>query len=61
MRALDRGERFTVTRNGVAVGELAPIGRRRRVSAEGLLDTSVLVSPAESATLTRMSPAPSPG
>lgn len=30
MRALDRGERFVVTRNGVPVGELAPIGRGRR-------------------------------
>jgi prevent-host-death family protein len=38
MRALDRGERFLVTRNGVPVGELTPIGRRRTVSAEGLLD-----------------------
>lgn len=26
MRALDRGERFTVTRNGVPVGELTPAG-----------------------------------
>lgn len=38
MRALDRGERFLVTRNGVPVGELTPVGRHRRVSAEGLLD-----------------------
>ncbi len=34
MRALDRGERFVVTRNGVPVGELAPIGRRRFVAAD---------------------------
>jgi antitoxin (DNA-binding transcriptional repressor) of toxin-antitoxin stability system len=27
-RALDRGEDFVVTRNGVPVGELRPIGRR---------------------------------
>lgn len=26
MRALDRGERFVVTRNGAPVGELSPIG-----------------------------------
>ena len=32
MRALDRGESFVVTRNGVPVGELTPIGRRRFVS-----------------------------
>ena len=34
MRALDRGESFVVTRNGVAVGELAPARRRRFVAAE---------------------------
>jgi prevent-host-death family protein len=33
MRALDRGERFVVTRNGVPVGELTPIPRRRFVPA----------------------------
>lgn len=30
MRALDQGEDFIVTRNGVPVGELRPIGKRRR-------------------------------
>jgi len=34
MRALDRGETFIVTRNGVPVGELAPVQRRRFVEAE---------------------------
>lgn len=34
MRALDRGESFVVTRNGVPVGELMPIRRRRFVPAE---------------------------
>ena len=34
MRALDRGESFAVTRNGVPVGELTPIRRRRFVPAE---------------------------
>src|SRR5947208_1746861 len=33
MRALDRGESFLVTRNGVAVGELVPARRRRFVAA----------------------------
>lgn len=33
MRQLDQGERFVVTRNGVAVGELNPVGRRRFVTA----------------------------
>ena len=34
MRALDRGETFVVTRNGVPVGELTPLRQRRFVSAE---------------------------
>lgn len=34
MRALDLGESFVVTRNGVAVGELLPARRRRFVSSE---------------------------
>lgn len=34
MRALDQGESFVVTRNGVPVGELTPLRRHRFVSAE---------------------------
>ena len=34
MRQLDRGESFVVTRNGVPVGELTPLRRRRFVAAE---------------------------
>lgn len=34
MRALDRGESFVVTRNGVPVGELVPLQDRKFVSAE---------------------------
>jgi prevent-host-death family protein len=34
MRALDRGESFVVTRNGVPVGELTPMRRRRFIPAE---------------------------
>lgn len=34
MRALDDGESFIVTRNGIAVGELVPVRRRRFVSRE---------------------------
>jgi antitoxin (DNA-binding transcriptional repressor) of toxin-antitoxin stability system len=34
MRALDHGETFVVTRNGIPVGELRPIRRRTFVSAE---------------------------
>jgi antitoxin (DNA-binding transcriptional repressor) of toxin-antitoxin stability system len=37
MRELDRGESFIVTRNGVAVGELTPVGRGRFVSAEAAM------------------------
>jgi antitoxin (DNA-binding transcriptional repressor) of toxin-antitoxin stability system len=34
MRALDGGDAFLVTRNGVAVGELTPIRRRRFVAKD---------------------------
>jgi antitoxin (DNA-binding transcriptional repressor) of toxin-antitoxin stability system len=34
MRALDRGEAFVVTRNGVPVGELVPLRARQFVAAE---------------------------
>ncbi|MCP9490861.1 MAG: DUF2332 family protein [Solirubrobacteraceae bacterium MAG38_C4-C5] len=37
MRALDGGESFVVTRNGVAVGELVPLRRRRFVAADAVL------------------------
>ena len=34
MRALDRGESFVVTRNGVPVGELHPIRHRQFVASD---------------------------
>jgi len=34
MRALDRGESFIVTRNGVPVGELMPLRQRQFIAAE---------------------------
>jgi prevent-host-death family protein len=34
MRALDRGEAFVVTRNGVPVGQLTPLPRRQFLGAE---------------------------
>jgi antitoxin (DNA-binding transcriptional repressor) of toxin-antitoxin stability system len=37
MRALDRGETFVVTRNGVPVGELTPLGQRRFVGADAVV------------------------
>ena len=36
MRALDAGESFVLTRNGVAVGELRPLQRRRFVAREAV-------------------------
>lgn len=37
MRKLDEGETFVVTRNGVPVGELSPLRRRRFVTAEAVV------------------------
>ena len=37
MRALDRGETFIVTRNGVPVGELTPLRQRQFVAAEAAI------------------------
>ena len=37
MRALDRGEEFIVTRNGVPVGELVPVRRRQYVPTVTLI------------------------
>lgn len=37
MRALDQGETFVVTRNGVPVGELIPRRRHRFVSADAVV------------------------
>jgi antitoxin (DNA-binding transcriptional repressor) of toxin-antitoxin stability system len=37
MRALDRGETFVVTRNGVPVGELRPFERRQYVASEAIV------------------------
>jgi prevent-host-death family protein len=43
MRALDRGESFIVTRNGIPVGRLTPVGRPRFVP------TDILIAAFESA------------
>ncbi len=37
MRALDRGESFVVTRNGIPVGELRPVTRGRFVPAASVV------------------------
>ena len=36
MRGLDKGEAYTVTRNGVPVGELVPVRPRMFVTAEAV-------------------------
>jgi antitoxin (DNA-binding transcriptional repressor) of toxin-antitoxin stability system len=41
MRALDAGETFRVTRNGVPVGELIPVRRRRFVARDTALEAFV--------------------
>ena len=38
MLELDEGKTFTVTRNGVPVGELAPLRRHRFVAAEAAVE-----------------------
>jgi prevent-host-death family protein len=40
MKAVDAGETFIVTRNGVPAAELRPIGRHRFVSTSTLLDAA---------------------
>ncbi len=39
MRALDRGDEFVVTRNGVPVGELTPMRRRKIARLEDVIET----------------------
>jgi antitoxin (DNA-binding transcriptional repressor) of toxin-antitoxin stability system len=45
MRALDAGESFVVTRNGVPVGELRPVQRRRFVARDVALDAFARAAP----------------
>lgn len=45
MRALDRGESFTVTRGGVPVGELTPIRPRRIVDRDAALAVFARTAP----------------
>lgn len=45
MDAVERGDRFTVTRHGHQIGELIPLRRRRRfVSREEFAEASRLVA-----------------
>lgn len=45
MRALDSGETFVVTRNGVAVGELKPLERHRFVTRDAAREAFALAAP----------------
>lgn len=45
MRGLDAGERFVVTRNGVAIGELIPLRRHRYVGREAVLAAFARAAP----------------
>ncbi len=47
MRALDRGETFIVTRNGVPVGELMPLRERQFVAAEAAVEVFLGAPPIE--------------
>jgi antitoxin (DNA-binding transcriptional repressor) of toxin-antitoxin stability system len=49
MRALDAGESFLVTRNGVAVAELTPVRRRRFVSRDAALAAFARAAPVDAA------------
>jgi prevent-host-death family protein len=45
MRRLDQGETFVVTRNGVPVGELLPLRRRRFVTREHVASVFASAAP----------------
>jgi antitoxin (DNA-binding transcriptional repressor) of toxin-antitoxin stability system len=45
MRALDAGESFVVTRNGIPVGELGPVKRRRMVAREAVREAFAGAAP----------------
>lgn len=53
MRALDRGQVFVVTRNGVPVGELSPIPRRRFVPSTDVMAAFASASPLDRKRLRR--------
>lgn len=53
MRALDNGDEFLVTRNGVPVGELLPLRRRQFVPTQTLRDEFRSAAPVDLATLRR--------
>ena len=47
MRALDEGDSFIITRNGVPVGELKPVGRRHFVRSDKLMETAIHLPPVD--------------
>jgi antitoxin (DNA-binding transcriptional repressor) of toxin-antitoxin stability system len=48
MRALDAGESFIVTRNGVGVGELTPLRRRQFIDRAAVIEAFAGAAPIES-------------
>ena len=53
MKALDRGVSFVVTRNGIPVGELRPVLRRRFVSSSAAFEAFASASPIEASRFRR--------
>ena len=53
MDAVEAGETYHVTRNGVEVAELRPLPRRRRLTAEELVDRHRQLPPVDHARLRR--------
>lgn len=51
MRRLDQGEAFIVTRNGVPVGELIPLRRRRFVPRDTVVAAFAAAAPVDAAQL----------
>ena len=53
MDAVEAGETYHITRNGVEVAELRPLPRRRRLTAEELVDRHRQLPPVDHARLRR--------
>ena len=47
MKALDQGETFVITRNGVSVGQLTPLPRRRFVRLDDAQNLFAHIAPVE--------------
>lgn len=47
MKALDQGEAFVITRNGVPVGQLTPLPRRRFVRLDDVQNIFARIAPVD--------------